>query len=444
MTMENDRQMRRFGFSLRISSRSSRRLATSVMYPVVRGLFILLAGSAFSCESTIAVNTETPADPAPVRSVTDPFQGQKADDNARDLKPAVHISTGALYDRGKQALSRSEFGKAIELLREVAVTRPDDVELHYWLGVAYWNREQGEQAIQAYRRAISLDPDVDSEWSLFALENLAEVYTRTDHAREARDTYRQSLLLETREEWITKIHNQIAELDLGLGEFVPNRDAVYNERGEIIGGVGPGLMHTNRNFEIARQTNDPVKEEKYYRLAIETEPQMYQPYFNLGLALVHQGRFDDALRWLVASDEVWKRDSIANPRQTDKADAQAFLALCYVELGDLDRAVEHSRRALATGESNYWATLYSLRLKIERGQVDEVLSQLEQLAGANPEHSETLYTLSLAYETSGRLVDAKRMLRRAVDAIPENHPWMDRLRREWHRLLLDADVSQTP
>ena len=181
-----------------------------------------------------------------------------------------------------------------------------------------------------------------------------------------------------------------------------------------------------------------------YRQAIETEPEMYQPYFNLGLALVHQGRFDDALQWLALSDAVWKRDSFANPRQRDKTDAQAFLALCYVEMGDLDQAAEHSRRALATGESDYWAILYSLRVRIEEGQADEVLSQLEQLAGANPEHAETLYTLSLAYEATGRHVDAKRMQRTAIDSIPENHPWMDRLRREWRRLLQDADQSQLP
>ncbi len=353
-------------------------------------------------------------------------------------------SAEELYRLGKEALSADKYKKSIRFLEQAAVHRTMDVELHYWLGVAYWNREQGVQAIDSYRLAVELDAEAESEWSLYALGNLAEVYTRTDHAREARDTYRQSLLRETRPEWITKIHNQIAELDLALGEYVPNDDTVYNERGEIIGGVGPGLMHTNRNFEIARQTNDPVKEEKYYRLAIATEPEMYQPYFNLGLALVHQGRFEDALRWLAMSDEVWKRDSYTNPRQTDKTDAHAFLALCYVELGDLDQAAEHARRALTTGELNYWATLYSLRVKIERGQADEVLSQLEQLAGANPEHAETLYTLSLAYEASGRHVDAKSMLRKAVDTIPENHPWMDRLRREWRRLLLDADVSPSP
>ena len=349
--------------------------------------------------------------------------GQSAEPRA-----ALHrSSTEELYRLGKKALGASRYTIAIRLLNQAAIDRPRDVELYYWLGVAYWNREQGEEAINSYRLAVELDADDSSEWSLYALENLAEVYTRTDHAEKARKTYRRAVDRETRPEWIIRIHNQIAELELALGDYQPDETTVYNERGEIIGGVGPGQMRTNRNFEIARQTNKPSKEEKYYRRAIDTDPQMYQSYFNLGLALVHQDRYQEAIPWLERSDAVWKTDSTTNPLHLDKTDAHAFLALCYLELGELEKAGHHSQLALATGDVNFWALLYAQRIKIAQGQASEALPTLEALAAENPEHAETLYALHLAYAALGRDEKAHETLIAAISSIPDNHPWMVRL-----------------
>lgn len=336
-----------------------------------------------------------------------------------------------VYRLGKKALAADRYQESIHLLERAVSQGLHGVELHYWLGVAYWNREQGEEAILAYRRAVEHDPEGASPWSLYALENLAEVLTRTDHLAESKEAYRQALAREMRPEWIVTIRNQLAELDLALGLYLPVEQTVFNERGEIIGGVGPGLMHTNRNFEIARHTNDPAKEETYYRLAIQTDPEMYQPYFNLGLALVHQGRHRGAIAWLEKSDTVWKADSVANPGRVDKADAHAFLALCHLQLGDHERAAHHARRALATSESNFWGLLYAQRVKIALGQAAEALPTLESLAIENPEHGEVLYTLSLAYAALDQAENARETLGAAIKSIPENHPWMVLLRTEW-------------
>ena len=264
----------------------------------------------------------------PVELAAQPPLRMSSDPRAETSGPSAE----ELYRLGKAALAGSRYKESIRYLKQAAVRQRADVELYYWLGVAYWNREQGEQAISSYLRAVDLDPKGRSEWSLYALENLAEVYTRTDHAQEARETYRRALARETRPEWMARIHDQIAELDLALGEYEADNATVYNERGEIIGGVGPGRMHTNRNFEIARQTNDPQEEEKYYRLAIGTDPQMYQPYFNLGLALVHQGMYREAIPWLKESDEIWKADSTVNPHR------QFNLPLGYAHRWGLSRS----------------------------------------------------------------------------------------------------------
>jgi tetratricopeptide (TPR) repeat protein len=301
-----------------------------------------------------------------------------------------------VYERGREALAANRNGEAVDLLRTVAEHRPNDIELFYWIGVASWDREDAPGAIAAYRRAVELDPGKISPWSLYALENLAEVYTRTDHSAESKEAYQQALRRETRPEWIAKIQNQLAELDLTLGIYDPDENTVFNERGEVIGGVGPGLMRTNRNFEIARHTGDPVKEEKYYRLAIKTDPSMYQSYFNLGYALVKQGRFGEAIPWLERSDVAWKDVKDANPERFDKADAHAFLARCHLELRNIERASEHGQRALDADSTYFWVRLYAQRVKIALGQARDALPALETLAAENPEHNEILDALAQA------------------------------------------------
>jgi len=337
----------------------------------------------------------------------------------------------AWYEQGKQALSANRYMESIELLNRAVAAGGEDVEVMYWLGVAYWNREMGDSAISAYRRAIALDPHGQSMWSLYALENLALVYTRTDHLEESGRAYRRALARETRPEWILKIRNQLAELALTMGTLTLDESTVYNQAGEVIGGVGPGDMHTNRNFEIARHTSDPTKEERYYRLAIETDPTMFQSYFNLGLALVRQGRYDEAIEWMARSDTVWKADTDYNPNRIDKTDAHAFMALCYLERGDLVAAREHARRAMATGVQDFWARLYTLRVRVAAGEAAEALPLLEVLRIDNPEHAEVLHALSEAYAALEHDQDAHDARDRAMAVIPDDHPWMTRLHDEW-------------
>jgi tetratricopeptide (TPR) repeat protein len=340
-----------------------------------------------------------------------------------------------IYQSGQDALSEGRYREAIGYFERASQIRPDHVELFYWLGFTYWNREEGEKAIQAYLRAVEEDPRGQSDWSLYALENLAEVYTRTDHVKESKEAYLKALDRETRPEWILRIQNQLAELDVTLGIYKTDKETVFNEEGEIIGGVGPGRMRTNRNFEIARHTNNPGKEAEYYRRAIDTDPGMYQSYFNLGLALAHQGKYIKAIPWFEKSDSIWKEDSLNNPEGIDKADSYAFLALSYLELGDLKRAKHHSERALRTDNTYFWAILYDQRIKIAVGEAEEALYDLEGLLVDNPDHAETLHALSLAYRSLGKKEKARETLSEAINAIPENHPWMGRLKKDWETLL---------
>lgn len=323
---------------------------------------------------------------------------------------------GANYQLGLMAYSDNNYSAAISFLERASMEMSDKVELYYWLGGAYWKKSRADGAIKNYRKAVALDPQHENPFSLYALENLAEVYTRTERLQESMEAYQAALKRETRQAWISKIKDQISELHLTMGTYQDDGNTRYNEKGEAIGGIGAGDMRTNRYFEIARHTTDPVKEAMYYRKSIEADPGMYQSYFNLGWALTRQRRYAEAVPAFIRSDEIWRQDRSWNPEMIPKIDAHAFLALCYVELGEPKKALDYAEIALGSAPHYYYGLLYKARALTELGRSQEAISILEGLIDANPDEAETLYALYEGYRAAMKPKFALAALYQAVRA----------------------------
>ena len=323
---------------------------------------------------------------------------------------------GANYQLGLMAYSDNNYSAAISFLERASIAMPDKVELYYWLGGAYWKKSTAEGAIENYRKAVALDPQNANRFSLYALENLAEVYTRTERLQESMAAYEAALKRETRSGWISKIKDQIAELHLTMGTYQDDGNTRYNDKGEAIGGIGDGDMRTNRYFEIARHTTDPVKEAINYQKSIEADPGMYQSYFNLGWALTRQQKYAEAVPAFIRSDEVWQQDRSWNPEATPKIDAHAFLALCYVELGEPEKALDYAEIALGSAPNYYYGLLYKARALTKLNRPQESISILEGLVDANPDEAELLYALYEGYSAASEPKLALAALHQAVRA----------------------------
>ena len=323
---------------------------------------------------------------------------------------------GANYQLGLMAYSDNNYSAAISFLEKASVEMSDKIELYYWLGGAYWKKSLAESAIKNYRKAVALDPQHENLFSLYALENLAEVYTRTERLHESMEAYQAALKRETRSVWISKIRDQIAELHLTMGTYQDDGNTRYNEKGEAIGGIGDGDMRTNRYFEIARHTSDPVKEAINYQKSIEADPGMYQSYFNLGWALTRQRKYAEAVPAFIRSDEVWRQDRNWNPAAIPKIDAHAFLALCYVELGEPEKALGFAEIALGSTPNYYYGLLYKARALTKLNRPQEAIPILEGLVDANPDEAEILYALYEGYRAALKPKLALAALHQAVRA----------------------------
>ncbi len=100
------------------------------------------------------------------------------------------------FVRGLEHDEKDEYDQAIQAYREVIRLKPDDAKPWYafaWykLGIAYHRLEQYDQAIQAYREVIRLQPDYVKPWY-----NLGVAYGDLQQYDQAIQAYREAIRLQ--------------------------------------------------------------------------------------------------------------------------------------------------------------------------------------------------------------------------------------------------------
>lgn len=348
-------------------------------------------------------------------------------------------------EQGRHALHQRRFRDAVVDLEAAARSLPDDIDVHFLLGRAYWGEDRpypisAAKAIAAFQRAVALDVTNDSPLGLEALQQLAVTCVRNERVVEARQVYTTLVARVTDRDLDDRYLTQIDEIDLDLGVYVPPPDARFNTRGEVLAPIGPRRMRTNRWFEKGRHTQDPVKEELFYRKATETDPAMHQGWLNGGVAVMNQGRYRDAIPLLQEAAKVWR---LEHPTGPPYVRAHTWLMRCYLELGDLDGANTHWTLVSEAPFDN-WVVLMRLRLLVAQGRATEALPALEAGAVDDPEHVELLYTLALARTGTRQYAAAADAMERALAAIPPNHPHFTHRRDDFAALLKALRNQRVP
>jgi Flp pilus assembly protein TadD len=87
---------------------------------------------------------------------------QKAYDYAVKARAAFPGDTEVAKTLGILAYSRKDFARAVQLLKETAIKRPDDSEVFYYLGMTQYQLKQKSEAQQALQKALALKLDAKS------------------------------------------------------------------------------------------------------------------------------------------------------------------------------------------------------------------------------------------------------------------------------------------
>jgi tetratricopeptide (TPR) repeat protein len=127
---------------------------------------------------------------------------------------------------------------------------------------------------------------------------------------------------------------------------------------------------------IAYQTGRHTDAEKYFRQAVEADPEIYEPVVNLGGVLLNLGNLDEA----------WKFNVEAVMRRGNDPLAHSQLGMTYLALNKLDLAEKHlieARRLDASHFSNPQLGLAELYLR--RKDQPKAASQLEEFLRYHPD-----------------------------------------------------------
>jgi tetratricopeptide (TPR) repeat protein len=190
----------------------------------------------------------------------------------------LHNTLGNVY------ASLGRYQDAIEAIKQAIRIEPDLAEAHYDLGVAYGKLGRWQDAVEAYKQAIRIKPNYAE-----AHNNLGNVYPRLGRYQDAIEAYKQAI----------RIKPDLAEAHYNLG-------VAYGKLG---------------------RSQDAVES---YKQAIRIKPDYTDAHYNLGVAYDKLGRYQDAV-------ETYKQTIRIRP---DFVLAHYNLGVTYVATGDKDSALE--------------------------------------------------------------------------------------------------------
>ena len=275
-----------------------------------------------------------------------------------------------LYELGRKEEALASFGQAIKLDR-------DFQPAHYNLGAVLFDLSRFDEALKAYEVALApVEKDFAKGREVApaharAYLNLGAIFLQRQSWDRALDAY-----------------GKAARLDPSLAA------AQYN--------LGFILYHLGRNPEAYQA----------YESAVKLDPALPLSYLHMGLIDFGAGRMENAARWL--------EKGLPKLSGEDRKEALLALGPAYRALGDLPRAVESYRAALAEAPQDVSALVGLGRLLRQQGNLEEARPLLE-MAG------------EIVLDGSGVALELAALARAEGDTARERAMYEEALRRDGDR-----------
>lgn len=219
-------------------------------------------------------------------------------------------------------------------------------------GNAHFNRGEFEDAINAYNKAIQLDPSFGMPYS-----NLALTYLTQEKCTEAILLYQKSIEMLSSDKDKAISWNGLGNVYRCLNDY-ENAVAAYQKAAELdpeTAGMRDGAdnFQPNQNPKTAQAWNDLgevfFKTGSYdeainaFNKAIELEPESGQAYSNLARALASQGKYARAIPLYQKSIDLLQDNK-------DKAAVWNRLGNVYRKLNDYDNAIKAYQKAVVLAD----------------------------------------------------------------------------------------------
>lgn len=252
------------------------------------------------------------------------------------------------YSLAIRALDEANFVAAIEYFNQVLKTEPDSADIYYQIGECYRFLEDEDQAGEAYRESIRINPD-------FAPAYLGQ-------ARLA--LYGSPVNLNTAEQTLTTAY----ELDPGMSETLIEMATLKIRQGdapaalEWLAKLSGDTAKTARIESLKARSYlldlDPRSALRHIETAIELDPTLLESYLMKAEILQSTGDFKASLEPLL----------IYRAYAGETAGLDSLLARAYFETGKIQKALEALNHVLDENKNDLNAL--ALRGEISLAQAD--------------------------------------------------------------------------
>lgn len=193
----------------------------------------------------------------------------------------------SMYIRQFEALTNSDYERALEIVEELAAKYPDDKEALLRLGDLYKSlRHDNEKAIEYYRKAVEIDPLYKNAYNIMA-------YTYNE---------------------MGDVENMLWAINKYI-ELAPDEANPYDSRGD--------LLARNGRLDGAMES---------YKKAIEIKPDFYFSVEKLGHMYLYKRDYDKAAEYYAMLSSADSKDW--------RAEGRECMALIFMHQGKFDEALE--------------------------------------------------------------------------------------------------------
>ena len=279
--------------------------------------------------------------------------------------------------------------KRIRILEELATKYPREKRIHYNLGIHYWNKKEFSAAIDAYSKALALDPNYGS-----ALNGLGYTYADMGNYEKAIEYF-----------------EKYASVSPGDANPLDSLAEIY--------------------FQIGQLDNSIKK----YQEAVEAKPDFFEAYWRVAYVYALKEEYQKALDWI---EQLIDRA----PSPGIKAEAYLWKAFYHYWIGEVDRSLRALRLASEQAErvDNKFGQAYSAWIEgwinFDRGDKEKyqslVLSWFELMLkhphSYRPAPSEQFYSAEYSFYLGlldlklGRIDSAKSRLKEMESLMPKIDP----------------------
>jgi serine/threonine-protein kinase len=296
----------------------------------------------------------------------------------------------ALYDKGLLDEAIAECRKALKL-------EPRHASSHSILGRSLQDKGDLNGAIVAFRKLVEIEPgDVSAHCSL------AHSLYQKGRLNEAIAEYKKTLELDPK---LSAVHDAIgiALRDKGrLDEAIAEHEKALE--------IDPKNVdaHNSLGVTFCDFQRDYGRAEACFRKALELDPKNAQIYMNLGNALRHQGRVDEAIAEYHKAIKLDPKLDLVHDR----------LGYALFEKGRLEESIAEYKEAIKLNPK-FAAGHYNLGAVLEaQGKLDEAIAEYKK--AVELDFRQSYQGLGKVLLARGRLDEASAAIKKAIEVAPND------------------------